>query len=871
MKKLFFIIVLFVCSIPATATHVAGGELFYEYLGPGAAAGTSTYRITLRLFRDCVLNLGPLLENEVVIVGIYENNTKILNGDLSLPRIGPVTSISLNTGALPCLVGDPRVCYQIGIYSAITTLPDNLNGYTLARYGQYRIDNISNLSQPKQVGSTYTTTIPGKLSLPSGHNSSPQFNLKDTALVCANKSFTLDFGATDADHDSLTYSFCDAYLSTINNTASPPQILNLVPVPYNSPYNGAFPLGYTVKINPATGIISGIAPPVIPSKFGYVVNVCITEWRNGTPISEHRKDFILKVQECDIIEADLPDKIVQCKDSTVHFENQSTSSGITSYLWEFGDNTLNTSNAATVDYHYADTGRYMARLTVTGPKGCVGSDSALVLVYPGFQPAFNVVGGCYFNPYQFNDLSVTKYGFVNSWRWDFGDGTTDADTSHLQNPVYKYPAPSTKIITLVVTSSKGCIDSLHQDFIVRDKPLLQLPFKDTLICNIDTLAIPVLNQGVFSWLPNKNILFANTSKPLVFPKDTTQYIVTVNDNGCINSDTVTVNVLPFITVDLGKDTLICKTDPITLRPISYALQYQWASSSGEVLPNIKFPVARPLVNTKYYVTANLGRCQDRDSVTIKVVPYPLVIAGPDTTICIGSRILLHATVKASSLTWSPAASLTAANIPNPVAGPSKTTAYILKVSDTLGCPKPVSDTLIVTVVPSIIANAGRDTVALPGQPIQLMASGSQFYNWSPESGLNDPSIYNPIATLDAGIDSIRYKVRVSDRNGCFAEDDVVIRVYKTGPEIFVPSAFTPNGDGKNDVLRPVTVGISDLHYFKVFNRWGQLLFSTTELGKGWDGIFNGAPQPIGTYVYVVEGADYKGKTVLRKGTAVLIR
>jgi gliding motility-associated-like protein len=492
-------------------------------------------------------------------------------------------------------------------------------------------------------------------------------------------------------------------------------------------------------------------------------------------------------------------------------------------------------------------------------------------VYPGFKPDFKIAGSCFTNPYQFTDLTSAKYGFVNSWRWDFGDETTSADTSLLQNPTYKYSTPSQKNIGLVVTSSKGCIDSLHTDFVVRDKPLLQLPFRDTLICNIDTLAIPVLNAGVFSWLPNKNILNANTSTPLVFPKDTTQYIVTVNDNGCVNSDTVTVNVLPFIKVKLEPDSLICKTDTIRLQPVSYALQYKWASSSGEIVKPVKYPLVQPLVNTKYYVTANLGKCEDHDSVTIRVVPYPLVALGPDTTICLGSRILLRSTIKASAFTWSPTASLINALTTTPIAGPSKTTAYILRVTDTLGCPKPSSDTIVVHIAPTIVANAGRDTVAIGGQPLQLNATGGLYYKWSPALGLSDASIPNPIATLAVDTDSIKYKVRVMDAYGCFADDEIVIRVYKTGPEIFVPSAFTPNGDGKNDILRPVTVGISKLNYFRVYDRWGQLLFATSEIGKGWDGVFKGVAQASNTYVYSTEGVDFAGKKVFRKGTVVLIR
>lgn len=866
MKKFFFISLFAISFLPAVARHVAGGELFYEYLGD-AGGGNSQYRITLRLFRDCASS-GPLLQAESVTVGIFSNDNNALAVSLPLVLAGPIRVISLNTGNFPCLVGSVNVCYEIGIYTNTVILPDNTDGYTLSRTGCCRIDYISNLSVARNVGSNYVTRIPGTKSLPSGHNNSPQFNIRDTALVCATKKFTLDFGATDPDGDSLSYTFCEAYTapSGANNTA-PNRTLTLFPLPYAAPYSGSAPLGGSVTIDPGTGIINGIAPP----EGQYVVNVCVTEWRNGIAISQHRKDFILKVQNCDFIEAILPDRIIQCKDSIVHFENQSTSSSITSYLWTFGDNTSNTSSDPMVDYPYADTGRYIARLTVTGPQGCIGSDSTEVLVYPGFKSDWRVLGSCVLNPYQFNDLTTSKYGTVNSWRWRFGDETNDADSSTKKDPLYKYTTTSSKEIGLVVGDSRGCIDSLVRTIMIADKPLLQLPFKDTLICSIDTLAIPVLNSGNFSWLPNRNILFSNTARPLVFPKDTTRYIVTVSDNGCVNSDTVTVNVLPFIKVTLGRDTVICATDSVQLRPVSQALNYQWSSSAGNPISSIKYPVVQPQGNTSYYVTANLGKCQDRDTIQIRTVPYPVANAGNDTAICFGARIQLHGTVTGSSVSWTPASSLINPKDPSPLAGPTHSTAYVLQVTDTLGCRKAVTDTLLVRVSLPIIANAGNDTAVLPSQPLQLRATGGSRYSWSPEYGLSDPSIATPVATLDAAIDSIRYRVRVSDDTGCFADDEVLVRVYQTGADILVPSAFTPNGDGKNDLLRPLTVGISQLRYFRIYNRWGQLLFTTTELGKGWDGIYNGTAQPANTYVFATEGIDYTGKTIFRKGTIVLIR
>lgn len=868
MRKGCIILMLLLASIAASARHVAGGELFYEYVGPGPTPATTIYKISLHLFRDC-FSSGPLLENENVSVGVYNNSSGNLVASLGLNQVGAIQTITLNTASFPCLSGNVNVCYQYGLWSTVITLPDNNSGYTLSRIGCCRVDNISNLIQKTSVGSNYVTKIPGLSAMPTGHNSSPQFNLRDTALVCANKSFKLDFGAVDPDGDDLSYSFCDAYTASSGSNNSPPQnTLNLLALPYAPPFNGNSPLGGKVTINAATGIISGIAPP----EGQYVVNVCITEYRNGRPFAEHRKDFILKVQNCDFIEAVLPEKIIQCDTFTVHFENLSASSAITSYSWDFGDPAGTKSTLPFVDFTYPDTGRYQATLNVTGPRGCIGQASTTVYVYPGFKPAFNMIGSCYQNPFQFTDATTTKYGTVNSWLWNFGDETTNADTAITKKASYTYTTPATRLVSLVVTNTKGCMDSVHKDLVISDKPLLQLPFRDTLICSIDTLAIPVNNTGNFTWTSkDTHILLANTSRPLVFPKDTANYIVNLTDNGCVNSDSVRVNVLPFIKVNLGKDTLICQTDTIRLFPVSQALGYTWNSSTGEKVQSVKNPIVQPLITTNYYVLVNLGKCQDKDTVQVKVVNYPLANAGPDTTLCFGSRVQLNAQIKGANFTWSPTNSLLNPTAKNPIAGPSRTTAYILRVTDTLGCPKPSTDTILVTIIPPIPANAGRDTFALPGQPLQLNATGGNKYVWSPENYLSDPSIGNPIAIFDDKVDSIRYKVRVFDSRFCFAEDEIVIHIFRSGPDIYVPSAFTPNSDGKNDVLRPFTVGISKLNYFSVYNRWGQLMFSTSELGKGWDGKYLSALQPSAAYVYATEGVDYTGKLVFRKGTSVLIR
>ena len=106
--------------------------------------------------------------------------------------------------------------------------------------------------------------------------------------------------------------------------------------------------------------------------------------------------------------------------------------------------------------------------------------------------------------------------------------------------------------------------------------------------------------------------------------------------------------------------------------------------------------------------------------------------------------------------------------------------------------------------------------------------------------------------------------------GCASYDTLTIKIYK-GPEIYVPTAFTPNRDGLNDVLKPTTVGITQFDYFAVYNRYGKLIFKSSDAAKGWDGRINGMEQNTGSYIWMVSGVDYKGNKIFKKGSVVLIR
>ncbi len=869
MKKLLVFIFFISLFSDVFSAHITGGEMIYLYLGPGSTPNTKSYRITLKLFRD---NLsGGAAMPGVVRIGIFnnDNNSHIALSpfDISLRS----TSLVSVTPPPVCMTNPPELNYSMGLYEFEIDLPNNLNGYTASYQTCCRINSLENVftqTPPGQgEGSTYACFISGSNQL-AGNNSSPQFRTQ-LSPVCYGGAFTFDFGATDPDGDSLVYSYCNAYnrgasvnASNVTPTSPPYQT-----VTYINGYSGTNPLGTGAILNTQTGLISGRAP-LTPGN--YVVCVCINEYRNGVLIGRHRKDFILPVDDCALATSQLETAYTNCNDLTFNFANTASSANIQTYYWDFGDGNTSTQSAPT--HTYAAAGNYTLKLVVNRGLACSDSTTSPVKAFPGFVPDFEALGKCRNIPIQFNDKTTADFGIVNNWKWNFGDNGSPTNTSTLQNPTHTYTSINSYNVEFIVSTSVGCIDTVYKTIDILEQPPLSVLPKDTLICNIDTLQLNAVGSGSFLWSPNYMIDNINSATPLVSPDVTTTYRVTLTDAfGCTGSDTVRVRVVDRVTQFAMPDTTICRTDPVVLRVTSDALRYVWTEiPANNTLNNpfIKNPTAIPLVTTAYHVVGNIGKCIAENDITVTPIPYPAANAGPDNTICFGQSAQLNAS-GGSIYSWTPAAFLTATNIPNPVSvRPSDNVRYIVTVRDVLGCPKPAKDTVFLFVA-KIKADAGpRDTSVVLGQPLQLFASGSINYAWTPTTWLDNPNIYNPIALPR---NDIQYVVRVSNNAGCFALDSIRVRVFTIKPDLLVPNAFTPNGDGNNDIFKPIPIGMKTLDIFRVYNRWGQMVYSGTGNGSGWDGTFGGAKQDMATYVWHAEGVDYLNNKIKRKGSVVLIR
>jgi gliding motility-associated-like protein len=861
MKRPLFLLLLGFSFLCAHANHITGGTISYTFLGQ--SGGNYQYSVTLSLYRDHFSTGAPLDASAPIAIfdkgtgTMVWNNSIVMHDSVHLHLIAPS----------PCINNPPTIFYDVGHYTFTVSLPASNSGYVIAYQRCCRIGGINNVINSNSVGATYTAEIPGNSVLPTApENNSALFTGKDTVDVCAGNPFKYDFGAIDEDHDSLSYYFCSAYLggSTGVSAPNPPLRPPYISVPYAAPFNESQPLGPTVTLNTLNGMISGIAPDAGI----YVVTVCVNEYRNGVLIATQHKDLQIKVADCSLTTPQLDPQYITCDGYNLTFSNHNNNSLVHTYEWSFGDGTQ--SAATTPTHTYADTGVYVVKLVVNKGEACSDSANALAKVYPGFFPGFTYAGVCLNHPTQFTDTTRTAYGSVNAWSWSFGDPANS--TSQQQNPAFTYTQIGQVSVRFIVSSNKGCVDTVTQTVSIVDKPPIGVKFKDTLICKGDALQLAAIGTGNFTWTPGTNIINANTATPTVSPPATTNYFVDLNQDGCTNRDTVRVRVATFINLTPRTDTVICAGDPVQLGAVSNGLHYTWTPAGSLNDPNIVNPIATPSVTTIYQVTAYLGGCAPATGqVTVNTVPYPGANAGADMTVCYQTAAQIHASITGSSFTWSPSNSLSNPNSLNPIATPLVTTTYILTVRDVLGCPKPGRDTVVVTVLPKVNAYAGRDTSVVVGQPLQLEASGGSGYLWTPGTALNQVTIPDPVGTYDGSFDSIRYKVYVRDQNGCTDSSTVRVRVFRTDPRIFVPNAFTPNGDGKNDQFRPIAVGIARIEYFRVYNRWGQLVFETTTNEQGWDGRVAGSPQATGTFVWMVKAIDYAGRPVFAKGTATLIR
>lgn len=566
---------------------------------------------------------------------------------------------------------------------------------------------------------------------------------------------------------------------------------------------------------------------------------------------------IIQIRDYDTLGI-VPDTAYICKNQSVQL---TATTGYTSYQWDANP----TLSSTIIRNPVATPVNEFTTYYCTSSEGtCNGRDSAFVQ-----WKKLDLISKTEINCKDATNGEIQVDGgpeWTAPVEYSFNNGPWQAGNIFSNLPVGVY--------TIKIRDVTGCIDSL-------DIPITQL-YPDFIISNAIIQAASCSGSADGSVTINvsggKNpyqysLDGINFQTSNVFSLTNGIYTIFVkDDNNCTASQNVFIPLNNIVTLEAGLDKTICEGKSTQLITISNANGFTWSPAATLDNSVLQSPVANPVTTTKYYVTATTGICSRFDSVIVFVNPAPTANAGPDSTICFGRNIQLSGSGGVSYF-WSPSASLNNGRIQNPTTiNLPGTITYSLHVVDANGCNSLKKDEVVITVTRQAIVDAGRDTILAIGQPLGLHAIdinqvGFIQYEWLPYYGLNNPLISAPTTILDK---DIIYTVTARTSLGCVATDKIKIQVYK-GPDIYVPNAFTPNRDSKNDILRAIPVGIRNFKYFRIYDRWGSLVFNTANPAIGWDGRIKGTEQTTATYVWVAEGIDYTGKTIQRKGSVIVIK
>jgi gliding motility-associated-like protein len=540
LKKFFLFFGLLFFAGSVGATHIVGGEIYYDY------QGNNTYLVTLKVYRDCINGQAPF--DNPAYVGVYDQNSVLLQTlSLSFPGSQQIP-ISINN---PCYLPPSNVCVEEAIYTGTAVLPPIPGGYFLSYQRCCRNQTILNLSNPLNVGSTYTCHIPDP-SVAVG-NSSPRFTNLPPLFMCSNVPFIFDHSATDPDGDSLVYHLCDPYdgASSSNPQPNPPSGPPYFPVPWQSPYSTSYPMASSpaMNVDPQTGLLTGT-----PTQIGnWVFAVCVEEWRNGQLISEDRRDYQFNVMNCpNATVSSFPSQTTFCFGYNVNFLNNSINA--MTYHWDFGDasTAADTSDQQFPSWTYSDSGVYNVMLICNPGLPCADTGYTTFYIYPLLNPSFAPPAGQCITGNSFSFTAAGSFMGNGTFSWNFGAGASP-QTSVQQNPgSVVYNSTGWHVVTLTV-SENNCTNSFTDSVYVYPPP--QAHFTNQPQQGCPPLAVTFSDASVignatavYSWDFGDGS-YGTGQHPTHTYTQTGTYTVTlilITMNGCV--DTVTFAMPNLITV-----------------------------------------------------------------------------------------------------------------------------------------------------------------------------------------------------------------------------------------------------------------------------------------------------------------------------------
>lgn len=480
-----------------------------------------------------------------------------------------------------------------------------------------------------------------------------------------------------------------------------------------------------------------------------------------------------------------------CVPLTVNF--LATISGVPKIVWDFSDGDTALAVGTTISHTYRTSGKYIPKLIFYDGSGCSASSTGIdTIKVDEVFAGFKVLPPCERTPLMLVDTSYSLFSSLYSWRWDFGNGQIATG----QSVPRIYATPGQYPVTLVVTNSRGCVNTLKRDITIYPLPIIT-GSPDTALCIPDAVTISAKGGVSYTWSPGTSLSCVACTSPAASPTVPTAYVVTGTDsNGCANRDTVKVGIQAKTTFTVTSGGEICLGKTFQLLA-GGATVYQWTPAASLDDANSAAPIAKPTATTTYIATGKEGSCL-ADTHMVKVIVNP---------------------------------------------------------------------------VPTV--DAGKDERIVAGNSIQLQASGSGIDHllWAEDSLLSCSGCYAPDASPKI---TTVFHVTAYTTKGCTATDSVTVRVLCDNSQLFIPNTFTPNGDGLNDFFFPRGRGIDIVNSFRVYSRWGELLFERNAMRvndefAGWNGTHKGQKLSPDVYVYIIEASCDTGEPIMWKGDVTLMR
>jgi gliding motility-associated-like protein len=582
----------------------------------------------------------------------------------------------------------------------------------------------------------------------------------------------------------------------------------------------------------------------------------------------------------------------QCQIDTFSFGDLSTINGpdsITAWNWNFGDGNggLNQNES----HHYSNDGTYQVTLITTSNNNCYDTLALPLVVYPMPQANFSIMNQCIAEEYAYNSTStINAPDNIIGWEWTYGDG----NGSMQENDTHYYSSNGNYEVSLVTISDNGCRDTLVDSITVY--PMPNSVFNLSNLCLTDTVNVSDLsiinapdNIPVRQWdFGDGSNVNTDSSTFHVYQTSGTfdVSLITISNNDCRDTLVQTVVVHPLPNVNFTTSNACINEQPITFTNNSTIVSgsnvgYSWSfgdtqnSMSTQENPSFHYP-SHGIYDVQLIVTSDLN-CQDSLTQTVQVYHKPTAYFLQDTTegcapLCVTFNSISNDSLGIADWNWQFENSLGE--------GSSKYVGYCyegagtydvtLIVQNTEGCYDTIVKPALITTYPFPTADfeltPSTTTVQEPNITFTNLSVDAVSWVWDFADGTLDSIHYDPAHDYqDTGV----YNISLTVYNDIGCPNTVYHQLIVLPIEnIFVPSAFSPNGDGENDEL--FVRGYAQAMYFTVYDRWGKKVFETNNQNVGWDGTIHEKPAVEGVYMWYLQ-TSFNGENKVYKGDVSLFR